>query len=168
MSNIICEIKSFRKFQDTVESKLSLMENAIVNSKSYSRFENANNGTSRFIENILEERISIIFQKRTEPKGCQCRIFNDITTIMITSITRGCHMTKGTANNYFFVISLYIRLSPARSHNQMKKSYLENWKLQVILVIVKLFARTDIFKLLSSNGNVNQMRVLVLPNSWKI
>ena len=61
MSNIIFEVKSFRKFQETVEkskSKLSLMENAIVNSKSYSGFKNTDNGTSRFIENIFKERTS--------------------------------------------------------------------------------------------------------------
>ena len=52
MSNILYEIKSFRKFQEIVESKLSLMENVIVNSKPYSIFENTNNSSSRFIENV--------------------------------------------------------------------------------------------------------------------
>ena len=55
ISNILYKIKSFKKFQETVESKLSLMKNAIVHSKPYSGFGNTNNSTSELMENVLEE-----------------------------------------------------------------------------------------------------------------
>lgn len=43
------------------------MENAIVNSKRYSSFENTHNGTSGFTENVLKERISF-FEKELNSK----------------------------------------------------------------------------------------------------
>ena len=53
-----CVNKSSTKFQEAFGSNLSLMENAIVNSKPYSVFENANNSTSGFIVIVLKVRIS--------------------------------------------------------------------------------------------------------------
>ena len=58
MSSILYEIKSFRKFQETVESLLSLLENTTVSSKSYPDLENTNNVTPGLIENVLKKKIS--------------------------------------------------------------------------------------------------------------
>ena len=54
------KLKSFRKFQETVESKSRFMKNAIVNSKPFSGFEDTNNNISGFIKNILKERVQFV------------------------------------------------------------------------------------------------------------
>lgn len=54
MSNIPYEIKSSRKFQDTMESYFSLINNAIFNSKPYLGFDNTNDIISRFTEHVLK------------------------------------------------------------------------------------------------------------------
>lgn len=63
MSNMLYETKSLRKFQQTIESKWSLMENAIVNRKLCFGFKNTNNSTLRFIGNVLKEKISFLERK---------------------------------------------------------------------------------------------------------
>ena len=56
--NILIEIKNFKKFQDDIEKKFCLLEDAIIASKNASR-ESMDN-SPRFVVNVLKDKISCL------------------------------------------------------------------------------------------------------------
>ena len=72
--NILNEIKNFKKFQAYVESKLGLLEDAIISGNMTST-EISNENISRFIVDILKDRISSL-------ENFIFRIPNKATTII--------------------------------------------------------------------------------------
>ena len=89
--NILNEIKSFKKFQGAVDSKLCLLEDTIIAGKEAKEITNDSSG---FIVNVLKDRISSL-QNELKSKDA---IIEYLTKQLLSSNSKKSQMKKSKFN----------------------------------------------------------------------